>query len=159
MNHVLYKNRCKCKETLLLEKKPKINSQSKGKPVEYPTLDGSRVKTFQIPYNYHLSLEAKLILNSFQKKYFYHAIDDILYTLNLNLNERENLLALLYAPAISLHNTISVDFFDIWIHELYVNKISKANRFLTIPVPSSYEIIIKVLYKIKKPSNKKQILW
>jgi hypothetical protein len=37
---------------------------------------------------------AKLILNSFQNKYIYYAIDDILYSFKSNPSERDNLLAI-----------------------------------------------------------------
>ena len=43
-------------------------------------------KTFQIKYDRKLSSVAKFLLNSFQNKYLYYAIDDILYLLKSNLN-------------------------------------------------------------------------
>ena len=46
----------------------------------------------------NLSSTAKFILNSFQNKYIYYAIDDILYSLKSNPIERDNLLAILYSP-------------------------------------------------------------
>ena len=67
-------------------------------------------KTFQIRYEKKLSSVAKLILNSFQKKYIYYAIDDILYSFQSNSTERENLLAILYSPVLSLQNNFSIDF-------------------------------------------------
>jgi hypothetical protein len=77
-----------------------------------------------------LSSIAKFILNSFQNKYIYYAIDDILYLLKSNPIERDNLLAILYSPVLSLQNNFSVNFFDIWIREIYINEISKVNKFL-----------------------------
>jgi hypothetical protein len=72
----------------------------------------------------------KFILNSFQNKYIYYAIDDILYTLKSNPIERDNLLAILYSPVLSLQNNFSVNFFDIWIREIYIEEISKLINFL-----------------------------
>jgi hypothetical protein len=75
-------------------------------------------------------LNCKIILNSFQNKYIYYAIDDILYLFKSNPIERDNLLAILYSPVLSLQNNFSINFFDIWIHEIYINEISKVNKFL-----------------------------
>ena len=72
----------------------------------------------------------KIVLNSFQKKYIYYAIDDILYSFQSNPNERDNLLAILYSPVLSLQNNFSINFFDIWIDEIYINEVSKVNKFL-----------------------------
>jgi hypothetical protein len=49
-----------------------------------------------------LSSTAKFILNSFQNKYIYYAIDDILYLLKSDPIERDSLLAILYSPILSL---------------------------------------------------------
>jgi hypothetical protein len=65
---------------------------------------------------------AKFILNSFQNKYLYYAIDDILYSLKSNPIERDNLLGILYSPVLSLQNNFSINFFDIWIREIYIMK-------------------------------------
>jgi hypothetical protein len=109
-----------------------------------------------------LSPIAKLLLNSFQNKYLYYAIDDILYSLKSNSIERDNILAVLYSPVISLQNNISVNFFDIWIQEIYINEVSKANKFLTNK-SSNFEsfsyITIKFLYKVTTPNKKQESLW
>lgn len=162
MNQILYKNRCKCKETLLFINPPEEKEEKeekKPKSAQYPISGGVNAKTFRILYDDDLSLEMKLLLNSFQRKYLYYAIDDILYTLQLNLKKRNNLLAVLYSPAISLHNASSVDFFNIWIDELYVDKVLKVNRFLTSKVESSYQITIKILYKKKNLKDVQKPLW
>ena len=52
-------------------------------------------KPFKSRYEKKLSSVAKLILNSFHKKYIYYAIDDILYSFQSNPSERDNLLAIL----------------------------------------------------------------
>lgn len=163
MNRILYKNRCKCKELLLLvdppKKEHKTQEEKEEKPAKYATLGEVSAKTFQIIYDASLSLEMKLLLNSFQQKYLYYAIDDILQKFQLSSKNRNNLLAVLYSPSISLHNSSSVDFFDIWIHELYVDQLLKVNRFLTSKSVDSYQITITILYKKKNPKKVKKTLW
>ena len=162
MNRILYKNRCLCKETQKKKKKRKPNRPSEGNLLLYPELHESISKTFQIRYEKKLSSVAKLVLNSFQNKYIYHAIDDILYSFQSNPSERDNLLAILYSPVLSLQNNFSINFFDIWIHEIYINKVSKVNKFLNND-SSNFEqlsyITIKLLYKTSIPLKKPDSLW
>jgi len=162
MNQILYENRCKCNEESSLIRKRKSITRSEGKPLQYPKPNEITSKTFQIKYKKKLSSIAKFILNSFQNKYIYYAMDDILYLLKLNSDERENLLEILYSPILSLQNNFSVNFFDIWIGEIYIDEISKVNRFLNndshTAEPFSY-ITIKLFYKTKVPIKKQESLW
>jgi hypothetical protein len=88
MNRILYENRCRCNEEFSITKKRKSTTRSEGKPLQYPKPNEITSKTFQIKYEKKLSSTAKFILNSFQNKYIYYAIDDILYLLNqIQLNE------------------------------------------------------------------------
>lgn len=160
MNQILYENRCRCNEEFSITKKRKSITRSEGKPLQYPTEITS--KTFQIKYEKNLSPIAKVILNSFQNKYIYYAIDDILYLLKANTNERDNLLAILYSPILSLQNNFSINFFDIWIREVYIEEISKFNKFLTKDSKTSRQfsyISITLLYKTKVPVKKQESLW
>ena len=128
MNQILYEiNRCKCKEEFSIKKKRQSSNRSEGKPFVYPDTNEITSKTFQIKYERKLSSIAKLLLNSFQNKYLYYAIDDILYLLKSNPVERDNILAIFYSPVLSLQNNFSINFFDIWIHEIYISEISKGN--------------------------------
>ena len=121
-----------------------------------------RSKTFQIKYEKKLSSIAKFILTSFRNKYLYYAIDDILYGLKSNSIERSNLLAILYSPVLSLHNNLSINFFDIWIQEIHINEVSKVNKFL-INDSNNLEqfsyITIKLFYKTREPTKKQESLW
>ena len=103
MKQILYQNRCKCNEEISLTKKRKSISRSEGKPIQYPESNEITSKTFQIKYEKKLSSTAKFILNSFQNKYIYYAMDDILYLLELNSFEREDLLTILYSPEALLY--------------------------------------------------------
>lgn len=152
----------KSKTQFSITKKRKSTNRSEGKPLAYPNINELTSKTFHIRSEKKLSPITRLLLNSFQKKYLYYVIDDILYLLKSNPIERENVLALLYAPVLSLQNNLSVNFFDIWINEIYISKVSKGNKFLTTKSqtfePFTY-ITIKLLYKTKIPIKKKESLW
>ena len=162
MNRFLYEIKCRCKEEISVTKKRKSTNRSEGKPFLYPNSSELTFKTFQIKYEKRLSSIAKLLLNSFQNKYLYYAIDDILELLKSNPVERDNLLAILYSPVLSLQNNLSINFFDIWIHEIYIDQTSKNNKFLTTQIQNSecfYYITIKLLYRKKIPIKKQESLW
>ena len=162
MNRILYNNRCRCNEEISITKKRSSSNRSEGKPLQYPKLNEITSKTFQIRYEKKLSPIAKLILNSFHNKYIYYAIDDILYSFKSNAHERDNLLAILYSPVLSLQNNFSINFFDIWIHEIYINEVSKVNKFLnndSLNFEQFSYITIKLLYKTRVPIKKQDSLW
>jgi hypothetical protein len=161
--------KCICKQPkqkFSTKKKLKSNKKKgkpKGpKPLEYPDLNESTFTTFQIKYEKKLSSIAKFILNSFQKKYFYYAIDDILYLLKSNPIEQNNLLTILYSPVLSLHNNLCVNFFDIWIDQIYINEKSKVNKFLNNDFQNLEEftyITITLWYVTRIPIKQKEPLW
>ena len=162
MNQSLYERRCRCKEEFSIIKKKKSNNRSEGRPLSYPNRKETKSKTFHIKYTKPLSSIAKIILNSFQNKYFYYAIDDILYFLKSRPRERDHILAILYSPVLSLQNNFSIDFFDIWIQEIYISKTSKVNKFLTKNDSNSEHfsyITIKFFYTTKLPTQKPESLW
>jgi len=156
---------CKCRSGKT--KKQNLNKRKKRKRntprlLAYPPLEEVTLKTFQIKYNKKLSSVAKLILNSFQNKYIYYAMDDILYSFRSNPMERDNLLAILYSPVLSLQNNLSTNFFDIWIHEIHIHEVSKVNRFLKHDFKNVKQlnyITIKLFYKTRVPSKKRDSLW
>jgi hypothetical protein len=162
MNQIIYENRCKCNEEFSITKKRKSNTRSEGKALQYPKPNEITSKTFQIEYHENLSSTAKFILNSFQNKYIYYAIDDILYSLKSNPIERENLLAILYSPILSLQNDFLINFFDIWIRDIYISEISKTNKFLKQDfngIKKVNYITIKLFYKTRVPIKKQESLW
>jgi hypothetical protein len=162
MNRILYENRCKCNEEFSITKKRKSTNRSEGKALQYPKHSEITSKIFQIEYHEHLSLTAKFILNSFHNKYIYYAIDDILYSLRSNPSERDNLLAVLYSPILSLQNDFLVNFFDIWIRDISLNEISKSNKFLKQEAENLEKvnlITIKLFYKTRVPIKKQESLW
>jgi len=160
MNRILYESRCRCKEKISITPKRKLSARSEGKPLQYPNEMMS--KTFQIRYDKKLSSLAKFILNSFKNKYIYYAIDDILYLLKSNPVEKESLLGLLYSPVLSLHNNLCINFFDIWVQEIYINETFKVNKFLNHEnknLEQFTDITIKFLYKTRVPVKKADSLW
>jgi hypothetical protein len=162
MNQILYENRCKCNEEFSITKKRKSNTRSEGKPLQYPNPNEITSKTFQIEYHENLSSTAKFILNSFQNKYIYYAIDDILYSLKSNSIERDNLLSVLYSPIISLQNEFLINFFDIWIRDIYISEISKTNKFLKQEDKNLEKvnyITINLFYKTRVSIKKQESLW
>ena len=162
MNRILYENRCKCNEEFSITKKRKSNTRSEGKPLQYPKPSEITSKTFQIEYHENLSPTAKFILNSFQNKYIYYAIDDILYLLKSNPIERDNVLAVLYSPILSLQNNFSVNFFEIWIRDIYINETSKTNKFLkqnSEDLEKINYITIKFFYRTRIAIKKQESLW
>ena len=162
MNLILYENRCKCKEEFSITKNRKKKIRSEGRSLRYLNSNKLFSKIFQISYKKNLSSKAKFILNSLEKKYIYYGIDDILYLLKSNPNERNRLLEILYSPIISLQNNFSVNFFDIWIDEIYIEKITKKNRFLKTNnqiLQDSNIITIKLFYRISLPKKSPDPLW
>jgi len=162
MNRILYENRCKCNEEFSIIKKRKIKNRSEGKPLQYPKSNEITSKTFQIKYSKSLSTTAKCILNNFQNKHIYYAIDDILYSLKSKPIERDNLLAVLYSPILFLQNNFSINFFDIWIREVYIDELSKKNKFLdndSTTLKQFNLITIKFFYKTRVPVKKQESFW
>ena len=155
-------------KTKTREKSVNLYLPSEGRQVftrwqwSYPNKIPLRSKTFSIKYEKPLSTVDKIILNSFQNKYLYHAIDDILYLLKSKPKERDNLLAILYSPVLALQNNFFIDFFDIWIAEIYITTVSKNNKFLVNGKskfePFSY-ITIKFVYSKKLPAKKLEPFW
>ena len=89
------------------------------------------IKTFNVKSEKKLSPLTKSILQSVQFKHFYYVRDDISYLLKSNPIERDFLLQALYSIVISLQNNLSINFFDMWVYEIYISKVSTHNKFLT----------------------------
>ena len=128
------------------------------------SLNSQFLKTFQIQYTLPLSLTARNILTSFTNKYIYYAIDDILYLLNSNKIERDNLLAILYSSMLSLHNDFSINFFDIWVDSVYLNECHTTNKFLNkksqfLNHTTMTIITLKLHYLIRTPIKKPEAIW
>nr|YP_009093233.1 hypothetical protein Ycf88 [Roundia cardiophora]AIR75906.1 hypothetical protein Ycf88 [Roundia cardiophora] len=121
---------------------------------------GFQVKTFNIKSEKKLSPLARLILQSVQFKHFYYVRDDISYLLKSTPIERDFLLQTLYSIVISLQNNLSVNFFDMWVYEIYINKISNYNKFIdqkSQKVQPSEYITIKLAYATNVSSEKNNI--
>jgi hypothetical protein len=119
-----------------------------------------QIKTFNVKSEKKLSSLAKLILQSVQFKHFYYVRDDICYLLKSNPIERDFLLEALSSIVISLQNNLSVNFFDMWVYEIYINKVSNHNKFINQKSqnlePGEY-ITIKLAYGTSVSQEKKII--
>jgi hypothetical protein len=117
-----------------------------------------QIKTFNVKSEKTLSPLAKLILQSVQFKHFYYVRDDISYLLKSNPVERDFLLQALYSTVISLQNNLSINFFDMWVYEIYINKVSTHNKFMNQKSqniePDEY-ITIKLAYGSSVSQEKK----
>ena len=164
MNRILYNARCRCNEESPKKRKPNKKGPNPANILLYPDPEWSELRTFQINYEKKLSSVAIFLLNSFQDKYIYYAIDDILDSFKSNPTERDNLLAILYSPILSLQNNFSINFFDIWIDEISINELPKINKFLkndnnSSNFKQSTYITIKLLYKLPLLPKSREALW
>ena len=120
------------------------------------------IKTFNVKCDAKLSPLAKTILSSFKFKLYYYVIDDLLYLLKSNPDERDYLLQILNSSVIFLQNNLYVNFFDIYIYDISINEISKINRFVN-EQPESFKlsntITIKLAYQVTAVPKKLETIW
>jgi hypothetical protein len=116
------------------------------------------IKTFNVKSEKMLSPLVKSIFQSAQFKHFYYVRDDIDYLLKSQPIERDFILQALYSIVLSLQNNFSINFFDMWVYEIYITKVLSSNKFLT----KSYKdkefeeyITIKLAYGINISQQKK----
>jgi len=120
------------------------------------------IKTFNVKCDKKLSSLAITILQSFKFKLYYYVMDDLLYLLKSNLDERDYLLQILNSSVIFLQNNLYVNFFDIYIYDININEISKFNRFVNEQSESfkfSNTITIKLAYQVKPIPKKLETIW
>jgi hypothetical protein len=120
------------------------------------------IQTFNVKVDKQLSPIAETILKSFTYKLYYYVIDDLLYLLKSDPNERDYLLNILHSSVIFLQNNLYVNFFDIYVYEITINEISKFNRFINEDSKSyqkSTQITIKLAYQVKPISKKLETIW
>ena len=120
------------------------------------------IKTFNVKCDKKLSSLAITILQSFKFKLYYYVMDDLLYLLKSNLDERDYLLQILNSSVIFLQNNLYVNFFDIYIYDISINEISKFNRFVNEQSESfkiSNTITIKLAYQVKPVPKKLETIW
>ena len=120
------------------------------------------IKTFNVKCDKKLSPLAITILQSFKFKLYYYVMDDLLYLLKSNLDERDYLLQILNSSVIFLQNNLYVNFFDIYIYDININEISKFNRFVNEQselFKVSNTITIKLAYQIKPVPKKLETIW
>jgi hypothetical protein len=120
------------------------------------------IKTFNVKCDNELSSLAKVILKSFKFKLYYYTVDDLLYLLKSNPEERDYLLQILHSSVIFLQNNLYVNFFDIYIYDISINEISNVNRFVEKQskfLKVSNMITIKLAYQVKPVTKKLETPW
>ena len=173
MKTSFFKFRCKCKEDRILpsllllkkkkkKKKPKKPKKTYLKPGFYPFLEKIYFKRFEINYPELLTPKAKFVLCSFKGKYIYYAIDDILYILQSNPTEQNNLLNIFYSTILFLYYHLTIVFFDIWIEKISFVEIEKSNHFTKNKNKLSKKVTLikfNLFYTIRPPAKKIEPLW
>jgi hypothetical protein len=120
------------------------------------------IKSFNVKYDNKISILAKTVLQSFKFKLYYYVIDDLLYLLKSNIQERDYFLQILHSSAIFLHNNLYVNFFDIYIYEIGINEVKNLNRFVDQQSNKdqiSNYITIKFAYQVKPLTKKFETVW
>lgn len=116
-------------------------------------------KIFKVRYERKLSSFEKLVINSFRNKYIYYAIDDLNLILRSKQMKHNELLTMLYSLMTSLQNTKSINFFDIWIDNIYIKEKVQINRFLKVNNMYTTWVTVNICYKSQSPKRKPRILW
>lgn len=120
------------------------------------------IKTFNIKYDNNLSSLTKTILESIKIKLYYYVIEDLFYILKSNPYERAELLKILHSTIVYLQNNLQINYFDIYIYEIYINEVPKFNRFIISQsknVKYVNSITIKLAYQIKPITKKIDNFW
>ena len=120
------------------------------------------IRTFSIKCDKHLSPLAKIIIKSFKFKLYYYVIDDLLYLLKSNPEERDYLLQILHSTVLFLQNSLYINFFDIYIYDISIDEVSNSNRFInrnSQQFQVSNNITIKLAYQVKSVTKKLETTW
>jgi hypothetical protein len=89
-------------------------------------------------------------------------VDDISHLSKANPVERDNVVAVVHSPVVSLQNDLSVHFLDVWIREICIDVTPKINEFLTDDSEVSEQLgcaTIKLSCKTRVPVKKKESSW
>ena len=120
------------------------------------------IQTFNVKCDKELSPLAKVVLKSFKFKLYYYVIDDLLYLLKSNPEERDYLLQILHSTVLFLQNSLYINFFDIYIYDISIDEVSNSNRFInrnSQQFQVSNNITIKLAYQAKSVTKKLETTW
>ena len=115
-------------------------------------------EVFIVKCNIDLSFFAQKILDKCCNKKFYQVLESIEYGLKFNVQEQNYLLQIFRSIAISLQNNTNVQFFDIHIYDININKLSQFNK-LNCQLSESTYIRIQCFCSTKPPKKKKEPAW
>ena len=120
------------------------------------------IRTFNIKCDKKLSPLTKILIKSFKFKLYYYVIDDLLYLLKSNQEERDYLLKTLHSTVIFLQNSLHINYFDIYVYDISINKVPRFNRFINQKSEQfqvSNNITIKLAYQVKPVAKKLETTW
>ena len=120
------------------------------------------IRTFNIKCDKNLPPLAKIIIKSFKFKLYYYVIDDLLYLLKSNPDERDYLLQTLHSTVIFLQNSLYINYFDIYVYDISISEVSNFNRFINQKSEQfqiSNNITIKLAYQVKPVAKKLETTW
>ena len=120
------------------------------------------IRTFNIKCDKNLPPLAKIIIKSFKFKLYYYVIDDLLYLLKSNPDERDYLLQTLHSTVIFLQNSLYINYFDIYVYDISISEVSNFNRFINQKSEQfqiSNNITIKLAYQVKPITKKLETTW
>ena len=121
-----------------------------------------KIRTFNIKCDRNLSPLVKILIKSFKFKLYYYVIDDLLYLLKSNPDERDYLLQTLHSTVIFLQNSLHVNYFDIYVYDISIDTVSKFNRLINKKselFQVSNNITIKLAYQVKPITKKLETTW
>ena len=120
------------------------------------------IRTFNIKCDKKLSPLTKILIKSFKFKLYYYVIDDLLDLLKSNQEERDYLLKTLHSTVIFLQNSLHINYFDIYVYDISINKVPRFNRFINQKSEQfqvSNNITIKLAYQVKPVAKKLETTW
>lgn len=120
-------------------------------------------QTFRLQLSSPLSPTLKPLLASWKDKYLWYALDDLLDVFRTQPTEQQRMLGLLAGPVIRLQNRDSIDFFKIWIQQVWMEETPVSpNRFLAAdrrPSDSTTLITLELCYQESRITPKPTPLW
>lgn len=120
------------------------------------------IRSFNIKCDRNLSPLAKILIKSFKFKLYYYVVDDLLYLLKSNPDERDYLLQILHSTVIFLQNNLYVNYFDIYVYDISIDEVPKFNRFIeqkSERFQIANNITIKLIYQVKPVAKKLETIW
>jgi len=119
-------------------------------------------QTFTVKCEKKLSSQIKAVLKTWKGKAFYYANEDLLYLFKSNSTEQDFFLKILHSMAIFIQNATSASFFDIYIYDVNINRISRFKKSSSLHA-KNIEMLDSITFTLKcsvtSPPEKPEIPW